>query len=799
MKYSYKWLKELSNTNLSPDELAEKMTTHSFEVEGVESNNNKLEGVVVGEVLSVEKHPDADKLNVAKVNVGDEELQIVCGAPNLEVGQKVPVALVGTILPGDFKIKAAKIRGIESMGMICAEDELGVGDGHEGIMVLSENAQIGKMFSEEINLASDVIIDLDVLSNRGHDALSYVGMAREICALEGGSMNYDYQGLSLDELKSKNENSGKIGVEIQNDELCKRYIGVLVEGVEVKESPKWLKEKLSLAGMKSINNIVDATNFVLMELGQPMHAFDAEVLGDLNINVREAQVGEKIVLLDDSEKSLNGGELLIANNNKVLALAGIMGGKESGVSSETKNILLEAANFDYATIRKSRMKLGLKTDSSDRFEKEIDPNMAEKGMTRILEIILEVAGGIVTDVVDEYLQKIEDWKIDLDVDYVGRLLGCEISKDVVARILKSLELNIEDKGEIFEVTVPTFRIDLKTQEDLIEEIGRIYGYDHVEPQELISSVKTARVDKNVAFENSVRNILVGAGFSEVYNYSFYSEKDAENIGIESSIHFELQNPMNPDQQLMRMSLVPGLLKNVFENLKNFNEFKIFEIGREYIKDAGGDVREDRKLIGVIVLDKDKKAENFFEAKGHVSALLHRVGETRFHFDGFNKNDAGEIWHVSRTAKILNTVSGENFGFVGEVNPILLNYYSIKKRVAIFELDLEKVRKVASKEREFKPISKYPTVVRDISILAGEDVRVADILMNIQSVEKNLILDVDLFDIFENKEERRNSFAFHILFGSNNRTLESSEVDEIMSKIMDKLESELDVEVRKVVC
>ncbi|MFC1623343.1 phenylalanine--tRNA ligase subunit beta [Patescibacteria group bacterium] len=796
MKYSYKWLKELSNTKFTPDELAEKMTEHSFEVEGVEVNDNKLDGVVVGEVLSVEKHPDADRLRVAKVNVGDEELQIVCGAPNLEAGQKVPVALVGTVLPGDFEIKEAAIRGVESRGMICAEDELGLGGDHEGIMVLFQDAQVGNLFSVEVGLVSDSVIDLDILSNRGHDVLSYVGMAREICALDGEKLNYDYNNLSLDEIRNQNENSGKIGVSIENGNACKRYVGVLVEDVEVGESPKWLKEKLSLAGMKSINNIVDATNFVLLELGQPMHAFDADVLGDLNIEVKDAEKGDRIVLLDDSEKELQGEELLITNKEKTLSLAGIMGGKDSGITASTKNILLESANFDYATIRKARMKHGLKTDSSDRFEKEIDPNLAEKGMARILEIISEVAGGNVVDLVDVYSQKVESWKIELNVEYVSNLLGCEVSKDDIVRILESLELNVKDSGEIVEAEVPTFRIDLKTQEDLIEEIGRIYGYDHIEPQDLVANIRSAKIDENVSFENSLKELLVGSGFSEVYNYSFYSEEDAGNIGVSRDMHLELENPMNPNQRLMRLSLVPGLLKNTYENLKNFNQFRLFEIGREYTKDTNSGINEKRRMMGVIVLEKDKKAETFFEAKGYVSGILKRVGESNFYFDDIDKRTANGVWHETRSAQIVDESTGDRIGIVGEINPTLLGKYAIKKRVVSFELDLGRLMEFASPEREYKPISKYPIITRDISMVARGDVRVADILMKIQNTENNLILDVDLFDIFELQEEGKNSFAFHIIFGSKERTLEGKEVDEIMSKVMENLEGELDVEVRK---
>lgn len=800
MKYLYSWLKELSNTNLSPREIGDLMTKHAFEVEEVKKIGGKMEGVVVGHVLEVVSHPDADRLNVARVDVGDEKLQIVCGAPNLQKGQKVPVALVGTNLPGNFKIKKSKIRGVESCGMICAEDELGLGDDHEGIMVLSEDAEIGKNFSEELDLKEDYIIDLDILSNRGHDMLGHVGLVREISAVEGRVFEYDYDGLSISEMKKEIENKGEVSVDVEDEKLCPRYTGVLVSGVEVKDSPKWLKERLEGLGEKSINNIVDATNYVMFELGQPLHAFDVSRIendGKVNVQVRNAKKGEKINLLDGTDRELVQDDLVIAAESEILALAGVMGGEKSGVSDDTKDIFLESANFDFMSIRQTRMRHGLKTQSSDRFEKELDPNLTEKAMKRLVEVIKEVAGGREVDLVDVYPSKVEEWKIELNLDYVNKLLGCEVKKEKVREILESLGIKVEEKEErVFEVAIPTFRIDLQNQEDLIEEIGRIYGYEHVEAQEMLGPVKTANIDQNVSFESSLKKFMAGIGFSETYAYSFYSKKDAEIMGLEEAKHFELENPMNANQELMRLSLIPGMLNFVRENLKNFSEIRLFEIGREYYRDKNLSCDEKRKIVGALVLESDKKAQTFFEMKGYVNELVSKTGLGNFYFQELGDKDQKSPWHPSRSAAIRVSDNGEIIGYVGEIDLMVLEEYSIKKRVAMFEIDTEKLRELSQSEREFEPIRKFPDVTRDISMLCGFDVRVDDILEKIQEVGGKLVLDVDLFDIFEIEGEEKNSFAFRIVFGSNERTLERKEVDEIMEKIMNELETNLGVEIRK---
>jgi len=570
MKYSYNWLKELSDTKKTASEIAQLITLHCFEVESVEKVGSDFAGVVVGKILEIQKHPNADKLQLTKVEIGNGEiLNIVCGAHNISVGDHVPVATVGTILPGNFEIKESEIRGEKSCGMLCAEDELGLGTSHAGILLLDKNIEIGTAFANVANNI-DEILDIKVLPDRAHDAVSHVAMAIEIAALEETEMDYDYDGLILENKKAKN-----LKIEIENSELCPRYIGAVLSGVEVGDSPVWMKTRLEACGINSINNVVDATNYVMLELGQPLHAFDADVIGS-DIIVRAGKKDEEIILLDGSVKKLISDDIVIANNEEALALAGIMGGKKSGISLETRNIILEAANFKALSIRKTRSRLGLFTDASSRYEKQLDPNLTEKAMVRVIEILEHTAGATFEGMVDNYPDKITPWTIQLSLAYIDKLLGVAVPPKTSEKILTSLGMKAEIKKDSIIAEIPTFRIDLKSQEDLIEEIGRIYGYEKVENIAPVVPVTAAKQNEGRIFERGIKNILIGQGFSEVYNYSFYSPSDANSAKLGKEKHLELEMPMSPEQSVLRVSLIPNILKNVKENLKNFSEFNIFE-------------------------------------------------------------------------------------------------------------------------------------------------------------------------------------------------------------------------------
>ena len=795
MKYSYNWLKELSKTKLSPEKLADLLTMHAFEVESVEKMGANLDGVVVGKILKIKKHPGADKLQVAKVDIGEKKLDIVCGAPNIQEDDLVPVALVGTSLPNGMEIKEVDIRGIKSFGMLCAEDELRMGHDHSGILKLKESFKLGISLAEALGV-DGVVMDIDVLSNRGHDALCHIGMAREICALEGRKFSWEHESIEMTKTKTK-----EISVEVKNSDLCPRYIGAVLEGVEVKDSPEWIKKKLVESGLNPINNIVDATNYVMMEFGQPLHAFDKDKLRGGKIIVRTASQGEKIELLDGNEKELDKEDLVIADEERAVAIAGIMGGSDSGVSFETTDIVLEAANFDFISVRKTRMRLGLKTESSDRFEKGIDPNLAEKAMARLIQIIQEGAGGELDGIIDIYPRKVRPWKIELDPGRVSKLLGEKIEEKLFRKILENLDLKVKKSGKIdrLEIEIPTVRIDLRNQEDLIEEIGRIYGYDKIKSIALIGPVASSEVGEERIFERKVKDILSGGGFSEMRNYSFYSQRDAGLAQIGSIRHLELENPMNPEQALMRVSLIPNVIKNVRENLKNFSQFNIFEIGRVYWPNGETLPEERRMIAGALVLGKDIKASGFYKTKGHLDVLLSRLGIGDYYYDNFGASPLetfASLWHEGRRAEIKTEGSTKTFGFLGEINPLVLNNFDVSRRVVMFELDLEALMEISLSEREYEPLRKFPTSTRDISMKVSKDIRVADVLSEIQLAGGGLVLDVNLFDVYEPKDEDLKSLAFHIIFGASERTLESKEVDKVVNKIIESLENNIGVEVRK---
>ncbi len=672
-------------------------------------------------------------------------------------------------------------------------------------------------------IKNDTVLDIDVLANRAHDALSHIGMTREIVALEGRKIKIE----AKPRLKTSTKN---LKIEIKDKKLCSRYIGAIMTDIKVKESPKWMRERLESLGQRPINNIVDATNFVMLETGQPLHAFDLNKIKcmkitnpksqitnkfqnsnskipNIEIIVRRAENGERIKLLDETEKVLTSEDLVIADGEKVLAIAGIKGGADAEINETTKTIVLEAANFNSTAIRKSRMRLGLQTDSSLRFEKEIDPNLAGAAMAKLIEII-EMAGGKTEGIVDVYPKKVKPWKIKLDLEYVNKLLGENIPAKTIIRILSSLDIKTQFGSSTsnwkLSFQIPTFRLDLRTQEDLIEEIGRIYGYEKIRPLVPVAPIKAAPVNEQRIFERIIRRILVGSGFSEVYNYSFYSTYDAGLAQLGTIKHLELENPMNSNQQLMRVSLIPNILKNVRENLKYYREFQIFEIGRVYWPDKEVLPEEKRMLVGVIVLETKekreeiKRAKSFYETKGCADVLLKRIGIADYYYNTFDATPSDtpvSLWHQGRSAEIKIEEEGKSIGFIGEINPMVLVNFDIHERVAMFEFDLENLQKISELEREYAPIKKYPTVMRDISMIARGNLLVDDILQAIQKAGGDLVVDVDLFDIFD-FADGSSSYAFHIIFGADNRTLENREVDELMKKIISSLEKDLRMKVRK---
>ena len=788
---------------------------HSFEIEGLEKMGEEFSGVVVGKILEIKKHPNAERLQIASVETRHgaslrvEELQIVCGAPNIEIGQKVPVALVGAKLPNGLEIKEAEIRGEKSFGMLCALDELGLGTDHSGIFILDKNAKVGEPLAKYLGL-EDYLLEMKVLPDRAHDAFSHVGIAREISVLERKEFEYDFDGLVLPKNilhGVETRHGASLRVEIKDKNLCRRYIGAVMTNIEIKDSPDWMKARLRASGIRVINNVVDATNYVMLELGQPLHAFDAnEIINskikNIEIVVRKAKRGEKMMLLDDKDVLLTENDLLITNGETPLALAGIKGGKDSGITENTKTLVLEAASFDATNVRRTRTRLNIKTDSSDRYEKDLDPNLTEKAMVRLIEILEHTASGELEEIVDVYPKKVNSWKIKLDLDYVNSLLGEVVPEKEVIRILNSLgiitkhETCLPDrqarsaKQKYISCIIPTFRIDLKTQEDLIEEIGRIWGYEKIVPAPLEEKILPAKINEQAFFERKLQDVFIGLEFSEVYNYSFYGEKDVLSSGEKTENHFELASPMNPEQKYVRTSLLPNLLKNICENLKHFKEFGIFEVGRTYTLTEKGAMQEKRMLSAAKVLEMEKEnGETFLAIKGDVEDLLSAIGVSEEIVFSAAQKVSG-VWHTSRTAEIM--LDGKTIGVVGEIDPEILENYKIGKRVAILEFDATVLREIASVEKVYQSINRFPTVSRDVSMIFPKDVSYADIYGLVKKTGGELIENIELFDRFEAK----NSLAIRISLNAKTRTLEGKEVDEVMNKIISILEKELRIEVRK---
>jgi len=794
MKFSYKWLKKLSGTKKSAQEVADMLILHSFEVEDVIEQGKGLENIVIGEVLTKEKHPNADRLNVTTVDVGKtEKLQIVCGAPNLEVGQKVPVALVGALLPGDFKIKKSNIREVESQGMICAEDELGIGEGHEGIMVLANDAPVGSSFSVYEGLG-DIILDIDVLPNRAHDALSYEGMAREIAALEGRK-------ISFSENEEVSVGAGSLNVSVET-KACSRYMGVYLKNITLGESPDWLKARLKASDIGSINNVVDITNYVMLETGQPLHAFSAKggsASGwDLTsgITVRMAEKGEKIQLLDDAEKELTQSDIVIANNEMILALAGVMGGKESGIANETTEVILEAANFNASSIRKTRTLHGIHSDSSYRFERDIDPNLAQHAAKKAVKLLKELAGAEVVAAQDVYPEIIESWEVRLKHSEIERLLGVSLQEEKIMELLENISVDVSVQDKEYGCTIPTWRRDLTIPADLIEEIGRLYGYDKIKPVPLQEDVQPAIVHEQRRFERTTKEVLISFGYNEVRSYSFYSPQDAKVIGLDNECHVELLNPMSEEQEWMRRSLTPGILKASAKNLSYEDAVRIFDIGRVYTVRAES-LPDEKTICCLAYTAKDSSGIGFLELKGVIESYLERLSLRDIYFDEkFDEDTVNAVdLHPSRKARILSA-EGKSLGYIGEVTKKAHKYFGVKKaRTVVCELDLDAIRQLSQEEMEYEPLAKYPSVTRDLSLVVESRTRVADVERVLYSAGGDFLQDVDLFDLYVHPETQERSMAFHLIFSDPERTLKAKEIDNVIGKMTQELKEKLGITIK----
>ena len=808
MKISYNWLKQFVNIDWAPEKTGELLTDLGLEVEGIEayqSVKGGLEGVVVGEVLTCIQHPNADRLKVTTVNIGSgEPLQIVCGAPNVAAGQKVPVATIGTTLYTEegeaWTIKKGKIRGEESHGMICAEDELGLGKSHDGILVLDADLKVGTLVADIFEVENDHVFEIGLTPNRA-DAMSHFGTARDLKAgLIQQNMNVELITPSASSFHVDSRTL-KIDVDVIDKELAPRYCGLTLSNLKVGESPKWLQNRLKAIGLTPKNNIVDVTNYILHDLGQPLHAFDASKVVGNKIIVKTLEKGTKFTTLDGIERELHEEDLMICNAEKPMCIAGVFGGADSGVTENTTSIFLESAYFNPVSIRKSAKRHALNTDASFRFERGIDPNITEYALKCAAILIQEVAGGEITsDIVDIYPKKIEDFQVRLSFDNARKLIGEEIPREIIKRILMSLDIKINNVTETgLGLTVPAYRNDVIREADIIEEILRVYGYNNIKTTEkLNASISNTSRFEDYKLQNVVGTQLAAQTFYEILsnslttpNYAKLSEqlKDEHNV--------TMLNPLSNDLSVMRQSLLFSGLEAVSHNINRRRyDLKLFEFGKTY--HHYNENREEHKHLSVFVTGNKSaerwnattKPSDFFYLKGTITAVLERLGLSRFKASPI-KNDVfseGVCLSLGKTTLV-------EFGIV---NKKILKHFGITQEVIYADFNWDNVINMAKHNSiKFKDIPKYPEVRRDFALLLDDNVTFEAIDTIAKQTEKQLLKDVDLFDVYQGKNlpKGKKSYAVSFILQDEHNTLTDKQIDKIMNKLQANFEKELGAELR----
>ncbi|MEL4472601.1 phenylalanine--tRNA ligase subunit beta [Shewanella algae] len=794
MKFSESWLREWVNPAISRDELTHQITMAGLEVDDVIAVAGDFSGVVVGEVVECGQHPDADKLRVTKVNVGGEELlDIVCGAPNCRQGLKVAVAVVGAVLPGDFKIKKAKLRGQPSHGMLCSYGELGIEIESDGIIELPLDAPIGTDIREYLQL-NDVIIDVDLTANRA-DCLGMVGLAREVGVLN--RLNVTEPSWEAANVSSER----RVEIDVANPEACPRYLGRVVSNVNVKaQTPDWMVEKLRRSGIRSIDPIVDITNYVLVEFGQPMHAFDLDKI-DGGIKVRLGNGEEKLTLLDGNEITVPADTLVIADNSQALALAGVFGGEASGVSEQTRDIMLECAFFAPLAIMGKARRLGLHTDSSHRFERGVDPELQHKAMDRATRLVLDICGGEAGPVVEAkseaHLPKAAD--IKLRRSKLDKLLGHQIGDADVEEILTRLGFQVEKQGSDWQVKTATYRFDMAIEEDLIEEVARIYGYNNIPNTAPLAHLSMTDHKESDLKLSRVRAMLVARGFQEAVTYSFVDPKLQKRVHPDSEA-MVLPNPISSEMSAMRLSMFTGLLNAVgYNQARQQTRVRLFETGLRFIPDAQAEsgVRQQAMLGAVIAgpqsdehWSMESKTVDFFDLKGDLEAIIGlTVSEAEFSFKGAQH----PAMHPGQCAEILR--NDRVIGYIGAVHPSLEKPFGLNGKTIVFELELDAL--LQAKLPQAQAVSKFPANRRDIAIVVDEEVAAGDVMTLIRKVGENQLVGLNLFDVYRGKgvEQGKKSLAIALTLQDNTRTLEEKEIAEMVDTVVSALKSEFNASLR----
>jgi phenylalanyl-tRNA synthetase beta chain len=803
MQVSLNWLKEYVAIELDPKELADLLTMSGSEIDSIAELGKEFEGVVVGQVTSVNPHPNADKLSLCTVETGSATCSIVCGAKNMKSGDKVPLALTGATLPSGITIKKAKIRGEASEGMLCSEVELALGNDGSGIMILSPDATVGQPLAETLGL-KDVVFEIGLTPNRP-DCLSLIGTAREISALTGKPMH-----LPSVSTEERGEDIATLtSVTIDDPDLCPRYCARIISGITIGPSPLWMRRRLEACGMRAINNVVDVTNYVLLEMGQPLHAFDLTLLDQQKIVVKRATPGSSFITLDDKEHKLPEDALMICDGSKPIALAGIMGGLNTEVKESTAMVLLESAYFTPTGILRTSKKMGVRTESSQRFEKGVDPEGVPRALNRAAQLIAELAGGTVNPgSIDNYPNPVPSPPaITLSTGRTNSILGTELKSDEIAQTLKDLSFTVnEESKEDITVTPPSFRVDVKESIDLVEEVARLRGYDKI-PATLPRAIsQPPKKDRAELLEKKTKETLVQHGYREIITYSFISPLDLQNLGLSSEDQrlkpLTLLNPLTEDQASMRTTLIPGLLSTARKNIfQNNSSLKLFEVGPVFFRQENAHLPEEVKIAAGLATglyqekswNSDGRTVDFYDLKGCIETLL---AQLRVRNLSFSPPEGSLFLHTGNALDIM--VGKQKVGFVGEILPQTLDRFQLSQQIYVFEIFLFRLLPEFSEQEKFHPLPKYPPVYRDIALVIDDTIPAQTVSETMEKFKNKYIEEIEVFDYYKGKSlaPGKKSLAYRLKYQAYDHTLTDREVNALHDKLIDTLNKELDAVLRE---
>ncbi len=793
MKVSLKWLRDYVDIDITPQELADRLTMAGLEVDAVEEYTPAFTGVVTAKILTMKRHPDADKLHLLEVSTGGEPLPIVCGAPNMKPGDVVALATVGATIPGGYSIKSSKIRGEASEGMLCSEDELGIGPDASGLLILPPDTPLGENLIDVLGLR-DTVLDIGITPNRA-DCLSIVGIAREAAVLCGKKLRYP----KISFKESDEDIRSLTSVEILDPDFCPRYTARMIKGVKIQPSPKWMRERLEAVGLRAINNAVDVTNFVMMELGQPLHAFDFRFLEEGRIVVRRSREGEPFVSLDGKTRTLNAETLMICDGRKPVAIAGIMGGENSEVKDDTETVLLESAYFNPSTIRRGARFLGMGTDAAFRFERGIDPEGVVRALDRAAQLIADLSGGrVCKGHIDTYPKKVPvSGPIRVRLDRVEAILGTAVKAAEATSIFKGLEMTVRKEGKgVLSVTPPTFRVDLWREIDLIEEIARIHGYDKIPVTVPAIPVPGDLHDRKREFESAVRASLNGQGFTEVLNYSFIAPGSADVLafaeGDERRRFVRIANPLTEDQAVMRTTLLYGLLETMRRNVNAGSpDLKLFELGKIFIARGEGELPREVDKIAMLMTGSrygenwhfQSLSADFYDIKGALETLASSLRAAGLRFEA-----AADIpWlHPGRAARVF--AGGKEIGSFGELHPDTAARMDLRGRAFVCEIEAEPLTEGAKAAVRYREYSRFPSMIRDVAFLVGLETEAAKVIALACGAGEELLETVDVFDVYSGKgiPEGMKSLGLRFTYRSASKTLTDEETGQAHGRIVKKI-------------